>query len=216
MKCPELEDLIAFAVSPLNPAHENLASHVYACRSCREIVLDAHRGLLAKPDKGGISTAEIRNLLQGRMKREPDSRWEKLIAKITSFLENQTLPKMPPMGATAFSFSALQSQQKDADERPSLEICFEANVAEGSDAYWKARLVIPAGAKDLSLLEVKVTDNCQNPKLGGKLSILGKNLFIINGSAYMTLGDFRNGIKETHVSYSDISGREIPGDLTIY
>lgn len=214
MNCPDIEDLIAFAVSPLEPDNGEIASHIFGCSHCREIVSDANRGLLNRMNPSGATLPHVHELVRMRMDSLRRNHWEDLMAKVKDFLSEITTP-FPLHGLTPLvSFSANSQGGKAADNV--LKITFEARADKDGDDYWQATLAIPRKAGAATMLDITLVDGRNNPVSGGKLNLFGKTLFVLNGRTRMTFGDFQKGLKNTCVSYTDTHGREVPGDLAFF
>ena len=214
MNCPDMEDVIAFAVSPLEPNNGEIASHIFGCSHCREIVSDANRGLLDRMEPLDATLPHVRELVRTRMASLRNARWEDLRTKVTEFISGITAPFSPLDLTPRISFAAAPQGRKTVES--CLEITFEASTDKDSGDYWQATLAIPRNAGPVTMFDITLTDGRKNPISGGKLTLLGKTLFVLNGRTRMTFSDFQRGLKDTCVSYTDIRGHVVPGELALF
>ena len=94
MKCPDVEKLIAFAVSPAQAENEEIASHVFVCPECREVVAEVNGALLHDAEPSELESAEIRDFIRRNISKPRNALWDKLAARIAELF---------PVRGTGFS-----------------------------------------------------------------------------------------------------------------
>ena len=218
MKCPDVEKLIAFAVSPAQAENEEIASHVFVCPECREVVAEVNGALLHDAEPSELESAEIRDFIRRNISKPRNALWDKLAARIAELFPVRGTgfsPYPAPMRPIR-SFAATRGGAGAAPAADdSIAIVFAACCDNSAADYWEAELKIPAAANDFSLLPITVTDRSKHALSGGKLNFLGKTLFVFNGRARISFADFRKSLGNAYISYTGADGGEVIGDLMI-
>ena len=223
--CPSLEAIAQFSVSLPDEQDLSLASHIFSCPDCSELLGSMLEVLCSEEDRTAeCDSRAINRFLQnqfGEKKPETNSLWEKfnqLISDIVNHKVPAFIPSaLPEMASSSGNSSGGRSFSSSGSgySVPQISMVFSANTDENDSFYWKAVVQLPVDANNMTLLSINVTGRDGEPVSAGKLHLFGKNLQIADGFGQISFADFKAGLRIPTAEFTFLCGTKTAGDLKL-
>ena len=211
MQCPSANELQVLVADPLQAGNEDLAGHVYVCKSCQkrveELLYAGAEELLTDVEKETIRSfadahcAPMRTL---------DERLDEFVRSRQSdfFAE----------GLSDWRMAAASDQMTTREDRPveDVRFVFVSEERPAREDLWRAELEIPGTAGGSDPLGISIRGRDGGLVGDGLFSIAGATLPVEGGKAEIPLDMFLLGIRNSTVSFQREGGVPVAGNLAFF
>ena len=210
MSCYTSEELIAFAMDPLQEKNAQIAAHLINCRKCREEHIMAQAAL--KQDDVFLNDADRSEAHQAALELKKSqganirfgASFQKIVkaaGKLQGMVKLSDLfsssPQQAVFGAAAVRPSVMMQRNVPADP----QITFESNCKQPGKYYWKMTVGLPLMVNSMSRITIKLVDAEKKPINRGTLHFLGQEIAICAGIASLPLKVFAENLRENEVEF---------------
>ena len=220
MKCLTPDELLCFAMEPLEQENSSAALHLMQCPECRA---NYELALECLADDDNVITAADEAAADEAAAELTGSLWKKFYSYLEKVSGTLSAPgnifKSAPSGflrpAPAMQFAAASRESagvKHSLENDEVKFTFESYAAPGSGHYWKMQMTMPRIFSGSALISMKVTGD-NGAALDGTLDFLNQKTAFNCGCAHVTFKTFleNKGCKE--ISFAPQNGSASPGRL---